>query len=289
MLILLSYIPSAIEDAVDRLNQRQDDEERRVIIDWLTSIDYAPQQSDFIARRQEGTGLWLLDSDKFQEWLSNRKQTLFCPGIPGAGKTILTSIVVDYLYTRFENDASIGIAYLYCNFQRKQEQRPLDLLASLLKQLVQGRPLVPENMKCLYERHKEKRTRPSIDEILEVLYSIVADYSRAFILIDALDELQASDGDWRKILAELFNLQAKSGASLFVTSRYIPEITKEFEGRSTSLEIRASDKDVQRYLDGQIPQLLRSNIWKYLDLQDIVKREIVKAADGMYAYPFINL
>jgi hypothetical protein len=47
------------------------------ILNWLTPIDYAPQQSDFIARRQEGTGQWLLNSDKFQEWLTHSRQTLF--------------------------------------------------------------------------------------------------------------------------------------------------------------------------------------------------------------------
>jgi hypothetical protein len=46
-------------------------------------------------------------------WVETDKRTLFCPGIPGAGKTILTLIVVEELFTRFENDGSIGIAYLY--------------------------------------------------------------------------------------------------------------------------------------------------------------------------------
>ena len=63
---------------------------------------------------------------------------LFCPGIPGAGKTILTSIVVDDLTTRFSNDPSVGIAYVYCNFRRRDEQKAEELFASLLKQLMQG-------------------------------------------------------------------------------------------------------------------------------------------------------
>jgi hypothetical protein len=71
-----------MKDGVDRLNRYQDDQERRVIVDWLTPIDYASQQSDFISRRQEGTGLWLLESDEFQEWLGQSKKTLICPGIP---------------------------------------------------------------------------------------------------------------------------------------------------------------------------------------------------------------
>ena len=43
--------------SVDRLHERQDDQERReqyrTILNWLTPIDYAPQQSDIIGRRQK--------------------------------------------------------------------------------------------------------------------------------------------------------------------------------------------------------------------------------------------
>jgi hypothetical protein len=106
-----------------------------VILDWLTSIGYAPQQGDFISRRQEGTGQWLLNSDEFQVWINQRRRTLFCPGTPGAGKTILTSIVIDDLDTRFQSNTSVGIAYIYYNFRQQDEQKAEDLLASLLKQL----------------------------------------------------------------------------------------------------------------------------------------------------------
>jgi DNA replication protein DnaC len=108
-------------------------QDNQAILDWLTTVEYAPQQNDYIARRQPGTGQWLLDSVEYQSWRETNKQTLFCPGIPGSGKTILTSIIVGELITRFRNDKSVGIAYIYCNFRRKDEQKINDLLASLLK------------------------------------------------------------------------------------------------------------------------------------------------------------
>jgi Cdc6-like AAA superfamily ATPase len=263
---------------MDQLRRRK---EHQAILDWLTAIDYAPQQSDFISRRQKGTGRWLLDSTEFQKWLETDKQTLFCPGIPGAGKTIITSIVVDELYTKFQNDASVGIAYIYCNFRRQREQKPTDLLASLLKQLVQEQRFVPESVKTLYERHKVKRTRPSFDEISKELYSVVADYSRTFIIIDALDECQVSDGGRQRLLVEMVDLQTKTGANLLATSRFIPETVKKFEGRSTRLEIRASDDDLRRYLDGHISRL-PSFVSRSPDLQNQVKTAIINAVDGMY-------
>jgi hypothetical protein len=275
-----SQISLATKDGVDRLHVRQDDQERRTILDWLTPIDYAAQQSDFINRRQEGTGQWLLDSNEFKKWINQSNQTLFCPGMPGAGKTMITSIVVDHLCTKFQNDASIGIAYLYCNFRQQKEQKPMDLLLSLIKQLLQERPSMPEKVKSIYDRHKDKRTRPSFDEISKLLHSVVADYSRTFIIIDALDECQTSNGGRRKLLSEIFNLQARTGAYFFATSRFIPEIGKEFEG-SISIEIRASDDDVQRYLDGHMSQL-PACVSRSSDLQEEIKTEITKAVDGMY-------
>jgi Cdc6-like AAA superfamily ATPase len=269
---------------VDRLHEREDNRERReqhqVILDWLTPIDYASQQSDFIARRQEGTGRWLLESDQFQEWLTKNQRTLFCPGMPGAGKTIVSSIVVDHLCTRFQNDASVGIAYLYCNFRQQHEQKPTDLLASLLKQLVQEQSSIPQSVKSLYERHKDKRTRPSFDEISKALHFIVADYSQSFIIIDALDECEVSNGGRKQLLSEISSLQAKTKASFFATSRFIPEIEKEFKGHIL-LEIYASNEDVQRYLDGhmfQLPSFVLSNF----DLQEEVKTAIISAVNGMY-------
>jgi Cdc6-like AAA superfamily ATPase len=267
---------------VDRLGKRQDDQERRTILDWLTKIDYGTQQSDFIGRRQEGTGQWLLDSDEFQRWSNGSKQTLFCPGIPGAGKTMITSIIVEHLQTNFRNDLGIGIAYLYCNFRQQSEQKPANLLASLLKQLVQEQLSVPESVKSLYKRHRDKRTRPSFDEISNVLYSVIAEYSKTFIVIDALDECQASDGSRKRLLSEIFNLQIKTGANLFATSRFIPDITNEFEG-SISLEIRANDEDVRSYIEGYISRL-PSCVTRSRDLQGEIKAQITKAVDGMYAY-----
>jgi hypothetical protein len=268
---------------VDRLNKRQDDrdcrEERQTILEWLKAIDYAPQQSDYINLRQEGTGRWLLESTEFQDWVTTGN-TLFCPGIPGAGKTILTSIVVEELITRFWNDKSIGIAYLYFNFRQQEQQRTQDLLMSLLKQLAQGQSFLANRVKSLYDNYRDRNTLPSVNEISITLQSVATQYSRVFIIVDALDECQVSDSCQERFLSEIFNLQAKCQASLFATSRFVPDIEEKFK-ESTRLEIKASNQDVQRYLDGHMSQLsgcvLRSS-----ELQNEIKAEIIKAVDGMY-------
>jgi Cdc6-like AAA superfamily ATPase len=267
---------------VKRLISHQDNQERRIILDWLTSVDYAPQQSDFIRRRQEGTGQWLLNSNIFKNWVNQSHQTLFCPGIPGAGKTMITAIVVDNLYAKFQHDASVAIAYIYCNFRRQYEQKPEDLFANLLKQLVQEQFSMPENVMKLYKQYKNKRTCPKLDEISKTLRSVIANYSRTFIMIDALDECQLSGGARETVLSEILKLRTMTGANIFATSRLNDETTKQFEG-AQSLEIRATDEDVQRYLNGRIPLLLSDNLDD--DIRGMIRREILKVTDGMYTCP----
>jgi hypothetical protein len=273
-----------LKDDLGRLHDREKNREavqlRQTVLDWLTPIDYAPEQNEFIHRRQAGTGQWLLDSAQYQSWLKVSNQTLFCPGIPGAGKTIITSIVIDDLSTRLQNDPSIGMAYLYCDFRRRDEQKAEDSLASLLKQLSQEQSCLPDSVKDLYDHHKDKRTRPSFEEILRVLQFVAAIYSTVFIIVDALDECQVSNGCRARFLSEIFNLQAKCGAKLFATSRFIPEIIEKFEG-SVSLEIYASHNDVQRYLDGHMLEL-PSFVLKSPNLQHEIKAIISKAVHGMY-------
>ncbi|KAH8781602.1 hypothetical protein BGZ57DRAFT_977207, partial [Hyaloscypha finlandica] len=194
-----------IQDGVSKLLYMQYNQEHKTILKWLSPIDYASRQSDIINRRQRGTGLWLLTSKEFQKWANESKKTLFYPGIPGAGKTMISSIVMDHLNTKFVNDASVSIAYVYCNYQPQQEQKPADLLSSLLKQLAQKQPAMLIDVKNLYEHHRGKGTRPSIDDIIRVLDSAIRLYSRVFIIIDALDEYYASNSEGlNRFLLEVF-------------------------------------------------------------------------------------
>ena len=211
-------------------------------------------------------------------WLNQSNKTLFCPGIPGAGKTILASIVVDHLFSKFGADPSVSIACLYCNFQQQQQQRPEDLLLSILKQWLQKRAFMPANIKTLYESHIRQRSRLSRSKTLEALNFVAALYSRTILIVDALDECDNSDGNRQNFLSTILTLQGKIGTNLFMTSRPNNDIAKYFD-TSLSLKIRANTDDIKSYIDGQMSLQL-----DILDdsLRDRIRREVLRAADGMY-------
>ncbi|RYP62481.1 hypothetical protein DL771_009725 [Monosporascus sp. 5C6A] len=278
-ILQIREIVSRTEANVETVMSKLDTKEDLEILNWLTPIDYGPQHSDFLRRRQPGTGQWLLDSAEYQIWINMDKQTLFCSGIPGAGKTILTSIVVHDLSTRFQSDRNIGFAYIYCTFQRRDEQNVDNLLASLLKQLAQRQPILPSSLKNLYDQHKKERTRPLFEETSRVLQSVASMYSRVFVVVDALDECQASDGCRTRLLKEMFALRDTCRANIFATSRVNDEIAEAFT-EATSLKVHARDDDIGAYLDERMLHL-QSDIFDE-EIRNMVKKKIIEATDGMF-------
>jgi Cdc6-like AAA superfamily ATPase len=265
-----------VSNNIDKLIRDQYDQQKQAILDWLTPVDYFDQQNDFIRTQQPGTGHWFLQTPEYRAWLDGDRQTLFCPGIPGAGKTMITAIVIHHLQTKFRNK-TIGIAYVYCSFQRQHEQKPGDLLASLLKQLSHSQPSCPPCVQDLYDQHQKDRTRPSLDEISRTLRSVITMYSRVFIAVDALDECK--DTSRNITLTEIFNIQAKTSLNIIATSRINDAIQKRFDGYQ-SLKIHAADDDIRRYIASQITSLEKDLLDD--DIREEIQSKIAEAAEGMY-------
>lgn len=189
--------------------------------------------------------------------------------------------MVDQLHARFRDDPKVGIAYIYCNYQRQDEQSIDNLLASVLKQFAKRQPSLLRSVKDLYSRHKTEETRPSRDDISKTLQTACRTCSRVFIVVDALDECQAADGCRANFLSELFRLQTDHRANIFATSRHDLAISDLFKDNSITLEIRASTDDVARYLGSHISHLP-------LVVQDMpgIQNEIImgisKMSYGMY-------
>ncbi|KAJ6180200.1 hypothetical protein N7519_010661 [Penicillium mononematosum] len=233
--LLTAYNAQLMKRGVGKLVKHQDEEARQKVLDWLSSSNYATQQSDYISRREEGTGQWFLDTSEFKSWISGSKQTLFCPGIPA-------SIVVDELYDQFGSGGEVAIAYLYCSFMRHGEQSSQSSL--------------PSSIQEMYTKHTAKGTRPSIGEISKTIQAVSnsSDFAKVYIVIDALDECRMDDGSRTSLLDAMFELQDGGSINLLATSRFIPEITERFKGKP-ALEIRASTADVMRYLRGNLAML----------------------------------
>lgn len=270
---------TVVQEGVDKLVNVQQDKDHQNIIEWLTPIDYAPQQRDYMNIRQPDTGHWFLESKEYQTWIESDKHTLFCPGVPGAGKTIMTAGVINDLYTKYKDDTKIGISYLFCDYRKHNEQKAEDLVANLLKQLIQRRDVIPDCIQELYDESKKNPIRPSLRELSETMRSVCLLYSKVFIVIDALDECQTADGCRKYFLSEIFKLQEGTNVNFFATARNIPDILEAFK-QSSSLKISARDEDVQKYLAGNMERL-PPFVLRNPELQKEINTIISEIASGM--------
>jgi len=273
-----------VRHTLEELQERQAAEEamrkRQRILDWLTPIDHASEQRDAISRRQQGTGEWLLRSQNYQDWLNTESRTLFCPGIPGAGKTVFASIINADLWERYHHDPTVGLAHLFCNYRRHNEQTLEALLSGVLKQLVEQHVFLPHCVEDVYDEQQERGAPDRTEAIMGALKSLMSTYSRVFIVLDALDECSTSHGCRTRLLSSVQSLQEQCHINILATSRFIPEITEKFK-TACQLEIQADSNDVRRYLSDNIfrlPGFVQDNtgLW-----EEIVSK-IVEAVRGMY-------
>ncbi len=269
-----------LQASIVAIEDTQNLQQHHAIMEWLSPTDFPAQQHDIISRRQEGTGQWFLNSPEFKRWIQGSDKTLFCPGIPGAGKTMMAAITIDHL-CRSARSNDVEVAYLFCNYKAQADQSVVSMLAALLRQLVQsGRPDNVATVTTIYEHCLKGRGRPSLDDIFRTLQSTCANYAVVYVVVDALDECADTDGARSRLIDKLRELQARFvEVRLMCTSRFIPEIMQKFCSDSR-LEVRAREEDVKRFVADQIPRLPNC-IRRDNELRCAVQSKIVEAVDGM--------
>jgi hypothetical protein len=204
---------------------------------------------------------------------------LYCPGIPGAGKTMLSSIIINHLQESVGMEQDIGVAYIFFDYGQQSEQNLFSILKSILKQLVLKLSFVPADLNMLYRSCQNDHSQPQHDQFAELLVTIANSYSRVYLVIDALDECSDVDRTRDKVISYVLDLHEKYNISIFATSRFIPDIVAKFEPFS-SVEIRASDADVTLFVEEHVHELSNC-VQRNPELSKLVVSEIVSSVSGM--------
>ena len=119
---------------------------------------------------------------------------------------MLAAIVIDHLCNTMRG-VDIAVVYIYCNYKMQLDQTPVNLVvASLLKQLLQQLGVISGDLKSLYCRHLKNETRPTLNEVFEVLQSEINKYPRVFVVVDALDECPVENRVRPELLSKLYAL-----------------------------------------------------------------------------------
>ncbi|KAJ6563412.1 ankyrin repeat-containing domain protein [Mycena vulgaris] len=240
--------------------QRAEATKRAEINGWITPLNFVQRQNDL------------------QKWKSGSGKILWCRGMSGAGKTVLVSMDVDHLRSGVQDNKTC-VACIYLNHKETSTHTTPNLLASLWKQLVVGKPIPPEATQ-LYENHHKRSTKPSLDEILQILRSAIAEYPKIYLIVDALDEYPELQ---RNILLEYLSTMIGPTVNLMLTSR--PQIALHpFFPKLDILEIRAAADDICLYIDMHVlksPRLSK-HVRTRPELHGEIRSKTLTNVEGMF-------
>ncbi|KAF7536435.1 hypothetical protein G7054_g4536 [Neopestalotiopsis clavispora] len=212
------------------------DRDRDEILNWISPL--LPHQTHDRVRqtaliddqselcKAHSPGKWLLESELFDRWQSSEIRKLWYFGMQsaGAGKTVLTSVIIDHLLSlnispKEENDRSV--AFLYLSY--KDPQTLETLVGSVIRQLVERIYPLPKDIRELWKLRKSN-DHPPLGELSSLLRKLSEDRN-IYLVIDAFDECPK---DIRFRLFKALQTDTERIHTL-VTSRYLEEFDTLFE------------------------------------------------------------
>ncbi|TVY38543.1 Ankyrin repeat and KH domain-containing protein [Lachnellula occidentalis] len=266
--------------AASRVDNHQDK-----IIKWLSCTDPSSNHLAACKKCQPTTGEWFTKGSSMKEWMETQNSLLWLHGIPGCGKTVLSSTIIEEIKPHCDKPGS-ALAYFYFDFSDSEKQNLSNLLSSLLAQLYSKTPCLPEQMAELYAECNNGEHKASVTELTEALSMIMLEFDdQVFLVIDALDEF-AKIGERDELLTLLGDINSWSlpTVHLIVTSRPEPDIKAVMMPLSNpeAIYIQGSQvqSDISFYIRNQLAEDPKLKKWPS-EVKVDIEKALSARADGI--------
>jgi len=253
------------------------------MLKWLVTTDPSPDHNTACSRHDSHTGKWLSKSPEYQSWTTSKTRFLWLYGIPGAGKTVLLSSIIENVKSHCKalQSKDVVCVYYYCYFGRSQDETS-PLLRWIIDQLIRRCQYVPnEILDCFHAGQQ-----PSVSTLVVALSSLVKKFQKIYLFVDALDESLE-----RQNVLDLLLTLAGSGfdnISLLMMSREEIDIKIAIGSsvESISLSNPYVDDDIRTYVRNQLKLHKKLSVLEPA-LRTEIEDGLVQGAKGMYVsrYP----
>lgn len=143
---------SKVRNVHEDMKTLKADQEQFQIRNWLKPADPRANLQKGLQQRLQGSGEWFLSGEEFSRWIKERNSFLWIYGIPGCGKTILSSTVLEHLHTGQETKPVI---YFYFDFSDTNKQTLENMIWSLISQLCHEREETRVYLTSFWESHEK--------------------------------------------------------------------------------------------------------------------------------------
>lgn len=284
---------------ISDINDRLDRNQRKEVLHWLSTVPCESQYQEAARKIVKGTGRWLLDRPELLDWqMSSTSAIFWLHGIPGAGKSKLTTIFIESLLEQHRKASTPPppLAYFYCS-RRGADTRSrssLEILCALLRQLTGRDTQLPlrgtvalefQRRKELYGGTGAQISRLNTEDVVTHILAIAAD-DPIIIVVDALDEAdEAERGDLFRSLEKILQ-ESQNVVKIFVSSRNDGDIVDALEHYSNiNIEEGMNGEDIRKFAEYKVQEaietkrLLRGRV--SLGLRKEITETLLKGAQGM--------
>ncbi|KAJ5472932.1 hypothetical protein N7530_006933 [Penicillium desertorum] len=254
------------------------------IRDWLNAPDATIDHNAACEKRHISTGLWLVNGQKFQNWLVERNSFLWLNGFAGCGKSVLCSTAIQYTVRERQHQPSVGIGFFYFSFNDESKRDCPGMLRALLLQLSAQLQGAEGDIQELFELYKSGT--PPVKALLNSLRKTICRFNDTYILLDALDE-SPRDNKREGVLDAVQTIRQWDLPTLhlLVTSRNEMDIRLSLEVPSSqdiSMKNTDTDTDIQNFISYQLRNDSKLRQWK--SRHEEIQEKLTSKAQGVFRY-----
>ena len=261
------------------------DEDQKRILKSFYKVEPRLYYEQSLKLRHPGTGSWLYQDSAFQSWLDEPGSRIWLTGIPGAGKTVLSGMIIQECFARAS--ATEATAYFYCDYSNPFSQSIINILSALAAQIATRNEdsfkLLGNYYGQLHARDQMAR-QPKTEELITLIHDMAFLFDNVRIIVDGLDEcgeaMTAATESLHKLVCA-----PRATISLALLSRKEQPIGNVLEGDDTynHIEIAAHKEDIKRYVESEIEERMQKKLLRIrsAELKILIVQELISKADGM--------
>jgi Cdc6-like AAA superfamily ATPase len=206
---------------------------------------------------------------------------LWLHGIPGAGKTILASLVIEEALKNADKEHAV--AFFYCDYKNVASQRPVNILGSIASQIAR------QDEQCLHTLEDYYRScnpqgslqrSPKADDLRDLILHMATFFKDISIIVDGLDEC----GKTTVAAVELLDSFSSSGENIktLFLSREEQHI-KDILNAHVQISIAARSSDLKLYVASEMELRIRKKRLRLQSnqLKEHIMDRLVNGAAGM--------
>ncbi|KAI5840134.1 hypothetical protein DFP73DRAFT_197875 [Morchella snyderi] len=254
---------------------------RRSDLKWLFPGDFESRYLGIRERRIKGTGEWLLQHPTFKNWMNGNPGCTVLWGCakPGAGKTFISSKVIDHIKSQAPIHNS-AVGYYFFDHMEKDRVSHKDILSSLIGQLALHAPCFPVVYHTLISRlwPDYQEPKPSLEKLFNNLIETSKFFDQVFFIFDGVDE----DNQHEEFLLKFVQNMAVVKMSVFITSNSPPINFYSSLHAIARIDLSARAEDInmsiEKWVDNSQQFRLRLEEGK---CQDRFVKEMKTCANGM--------